>query len=83
MLALIAFSAASVVPCASDTSRPRLLYGATPFVDDERPSKRAAPRTGGVWPRARPCGNVCCIGPRLEIVRAALGRVPSLHQPCM
>ncbi|KAF8468006.1 hypothetical protein JB92DRAFT_3060003 [Gautieria morchelliformis] len=31
MLALIAFSAASVVPCASDTSRPRLLYGATPF----------------------------------------------------
>ncbi|KAF8483083.1 hypothetical protein JB92DRAFT_3033258 [Gautieria morchelliformis] len=29
MLPLIAFSAASVVPCAGDTSGPRLLYGAT------------------------------------------------------
>ncbi|KAF8525426.1 hypothetical protein JB92DRAFT_2875864, partial [Gautieria morchelliformis] len=39
MLPLIAFSAASIVPCASGTSGPRLLYGAAPFVDDERPSK--------------------------------------------
>ncbi|KAF8468132.1 hypothetical protein JB92DRAFT_3059701, partial [Gautieria morchelliformis] len=46
MLPLIAFSAASVVPCAGDTSGPRLLYGATPFVDDERPSK---PRRCAYW----------------------------------
>ncbi|KAF8489227.1 hypothetical protein JB92DRAFT_3013951 [Gautieria morchelliformis] len=39
MLPLIAFSAASFVPCAGDTSGHRLLYGATLFVDDERPSK--------------------------------------------